>query len=329
MSKCFIITAYCDTQEKEESLKDTIFRIKRFGYDILLYSHYCVNDEIQRLCNYVIYDYSNPIFSYNDGIRAIINWRKVGGIPMKLNSLIDDYGFASIQQIKRSLSFMFSLGYDTSIVLNYDTKFSDEFFIETENMMGKYDALFLDFGDGQQKAFYLAYFIIKIEKFIDTINQISREDYLKNSQDLMVEGYLAKLMEGNVNVINRIEWENKGKVWTDIIFTKDLFNRENAKCNLFLGLEKLWLNNDIIDYDKLAILCYTIKDDFELSVKYDGDLVYFIKVKKDNGYYYSHLPISFSNLDYTKIKIFVDNIDVYSEYKKSINSSAIEILTTV
>jgi len=322
MEKCFILTTYCDTEEKINSLKDTLQKIKKYNYGVIVYSHYPVDVEIQNMCNYVVYDYSNPIFSHTDGRRAIINWTIPANVPFKFSSLIDDYGYAVIQQIKRGVLKARSLGYDTAIVLNYDTKFLDEVLIEAEEALEIYDGYFLDFSDTVTPAYYLPFFAIKIDNFIDKINQIDIHHYLSNIGDLMAEGYFAKLVSGkNIKVIPRIDWDNIGRVWADVIFINNFFRRYlNNKCDFFIGLEK-FLRDD--DDDKIIFICYSVMSDFEIKFEYDSDVIYSSKVIKDENLY-EYLPISFSKLDVNKLKIYADDVEVYKEYKRNIKTSSIE-----
>lgn len=315
MKRCFVITAYCNNEEKEQSLLDTINRIKEYDYDILVYSHYPVNEEIQKLCKYSLFDYSNPIFSHKEGVRSIISWKKINNY--KLNCLIDDYGFAAVQQIKRALIFLYSVGYREAIIINYDTKFSQDFLLETQDNMSNADAVFLEYGEGV----YLGFFAIKIEKFINEINQINKEDYLQYF-DLMAEGYFAKLFNRNIKSIKQVDWENTGEVWTDVIYVGGLFDRGNDKCNLFVGLEKF----EHGDNDQLSILCYSITTNFTLSIHYDNVQVYLTNIEQTQKFY-SNLPIKFSELDYKKLRIYIDDNEVYTEHLKSIEFSSIDIIT--
>lgn len=320
MRKCFLITAYCETEEKEKSLKDTVSKIHG-KYDILLISHYPVDIEIQKLCNYVIYDYSNPVLSYKEGRRAIISWRKLN--HYKLNCLTNDYGFAALQQIKRGLLFLLSIGYDIGIVINYDTKILEGFLEEMEEHLDEFDGIFLNFGVNSEPSHYLAFFLIKIGMYKDNLQKISLDKYL-GSDDLMAEGYFANLIPNNIKVLKRDEWRNK--VWTDVVYTKDFFQRGNSKTNLFLGLEKWCFKDEIKEFDRLSFLCYNILDDFELKFIYNNELIYFSKINTNNGHFYSHLPIKFSEFKSEDFTVLIDEVEVYSEYKNSILYSSIEKL---
>jgi len=55
------ILAYTNTKEKIDVLKKCIKRIKEFGYDILLVTHYPVSLEIQKSVEHYVYDSNNEI----------------------------------------------------------------------------------------------------------------------------------------------------------------------------------------------------------------------------------------------------------------------------
>ena len=62
---CFLITTYCENESKLKILKDCILNLKeKSNLDILLYNHHTIPESIEKLVNYSVYDYSNPIFKY-------------------------------------------------------------------------------------------------------------------------------------------------------------------------------------------------------------------------------------------------------------------------
>ena len=111
---CFLVTAYCDTKEKQEVLKNTLKSLKKYNKDIILFSHYPVEEAATDLTDYTLFDYSNPIMDFKD--RSTIHWLKHKFY--KLNTLYLDYGYAAVQQWKRGLIYAHELGYHTAYVLN-------------------------------------------------------------------------------------------------------------------------------------------------------------------------------------------------------------------
>ena len=52
--ECFLVTAYCDTDLKKEVLKNTLQKLKKYNKDIILFSHYPVEQDSNNLTNYTI-----------------------------------------------------------------------------------------------------------------------------------------------------------------------------------------------------------------------------------------------------------------------------------
>ena len=60
--RCFLVTAYCNDSVKKKALKDTLTHLRKYNTDIILFSHYPIDEDVYDLTEYSIYDYSNPIF---------------------------------------------------------------------------------------------------------------------------------------------------------------------------------------------------------------------------------------------------------------------------
>jgi hypothetical protein len=115
MKKVVLVGSYCDTPYKLELLIDLIQKIKDRGYDIIAYGKYPIPEHVQNMCDYWIYDKSNPLINN----RTLNVWEKrYGKIFSRLIKF--DWGFAAIDQLIKSLGFAKSLHYDVAYWLNYD-----------------------------------------------------------------------------------------------------------------------------------------------------------------------------------------------------------------
>lgn len=129
MSDVFLITAYCDTEEKKDILRETIQKLKRFNADICISSHYPIDLDIQNSVNYIIYDKSNPVIY--DGSKTIIRWRWYVTAYKMLNFTTPDYSYAVINLWKNGLTFLKTQNYDKIYIINYDN------YIKTELLFNK------------------------------------------------------------------------------------------------------------------------------------------------------------------------------------------------
>lgn len=133
MKECFLITAYCETDEKLFLLSNTIDNLKsvRPNSEIYIHSHYPLETEIQNKVNSCIFSSSNPIIPWY--IKGVNVWIKLDAY--KLNHNLNDYSWAVLTQWKESIPYIFSNNFDKIIVINYDVTIDDKFYID--NLSGE------------------------------------------------------------------------------------------------------------------------------------------------------------------------------------------------
>jgi len=333
--RCFLVTAYCNTSEKKEALKNTIINIKKYNIDIILFSHYPIEEDIHLLVDYSIYDYSNPISNVKD--KSMINWKKLNKfrsnpIPFKLNTLSVDYGYAAAQQFKRGLLFASRMGYEEAIVLNYDLEVTDKMFNDFNKNLNKYDNIILKYGN-DDTSMYMAWFALKIKPYIENIESISYTDYVKT--EIIVENYLFKKFNSiNSLIIPRKKWEgenpNEPNIKTSIVMEGDVWAKYNTdKFKWFIGQEKIWFDNDpeVRGTDKVILFFWDILEDLDVKIFINDKLVYksFVYKKLDNQLIY--MPILYDELNKPslRLKIFINDWEIPEELIKLSANSAIEI----
>ena len=109
MNGVILITTYCDSNKKLDVLQESISNLKNISdLHIMIYNHHSIPEYFDTQVNYSIFDFSNPIFKYPE------KYLIVG------NDIIDDYGYAVLQQWKRGYFFLKNVGYDFIIFINYD-----------------------------------------------------------------------------------------------------------------------------------------------------------------------------------------------------------------
>jgi hypothetical protein len=127
MKKVVLVGTYCDTPNKLDSLIDLIKKIKEKNLDIIVYGKYPIPEYVQNMCDYWIYDKSNPLING----RILNVWEH--GYGKKFNKLINfDWGFAVMDQMIKSLGFAKSLNYDVAYWLNYDVNLENFDFFENQ-----------------------------------------------------------------------------------------------------------------------------------------------------------------------------------------------------
>jgi len=119
MKEIAIIGSYSNTKEKLRLLEECINECRKNNLDVLVYGRYPIPQSTQKLCDYWIFDKSNPVL---DG-RLMDFWNINNG--KKTHKLNNDFGFAAIEQIIKSLGIVKSFNYESAYWINYDVDMTD------------------------------------------------------------------------------------------------------------------------------------------------------------------------------------------------------------
>tara|TARA_Y100000592_G_scaffold36193_1_gene57403 strand:+ start:4203 stop:5306 length:1104 start_codon:yes stop_codon:yes gene_type:complete len=343
---CFLVTAYCDTDEKKEVLKETLSRLNRslvFKKDIILFSHYPVEEDIISLTDYTIFDYSNPIMDLEHS--STIHWKKYK--YYKINTLYLDYGYAAVQQWKRGLTYAYNLGYDAAYVLNYDLDVTNELIRTTERDLKYYCNVILDYGKvkmndgGQYKpALHMSFFALRLRGFLNQIMSINYNDYYQKSSFGITENYMfEKFHHKNSLIYPYKNWKDKVKtlIKMDTDFIKHYYIRDGYKW--IMGEEKIWVKNKEIGTNKCILFLFDIEKDLDVKISIDNKIIHSSIVPSKLQYHLIYLPFKYDEVknyigEYKnnkfydsnkKLKISINNLDIPRELIKLTPISAIEV----
>lgn len=119
MKEILLVGAYCDTAVKLKALERLLTQAKDLHMPVLVFGRYPLPERVQRLCDYWLFDKSNPIISDH----VISHWNRVHG--RVISNLFLDYGFAALDQMTKSLGFVDSLNYDIAYWVGYDVDLTE------------------------------------------------------------------------------------------------------------------------------------------------------------------------------------------------------------
>ena len=126
MKKLALISTYCNTKEKQEILKNNIKNFQELGVDTLLFSPKgLLPQDIINLSNHCILTEENPIPSLGERVQYIYRYPK-SKFNLRHTLIYLDYGWASLNQIKKLLYYGTSLDYDLYYPTIYDLNFTPE-----------------------------------------------------------------------------------------------------------------------------------------------------------------------------------------------------------
>lgn len=114
-----ILGSYCNTKEKQDALERAIKQAKSFGQDVMVFGRYPIPERLQKMCDYWIFDKSNPVMED----RALNHWMTAFG--KRMSNWFLDYGFAAMEQITKTLGFAKNLNYDIAYWFVYDVDLAE------------------------------------------------------------------------------------------------------------------------------------------------------------------------------------------------------------
>ena len=320
----FLITTYCDTDEKLKVLNDTIQGLKKYNLDICVHAHYPLPVEVQEQIQYYIYDVSNPIIPY--GLRSIIMWRKIGNY--QLNILKRDYGYTVASQYKQGLLFLNKLDYDVVHVLNYDTIVTDDNMVNAKAIRDKSAVFYLNSED----EINLLLVTIRPLDFLDEIKTISMKDYIGSNELWYAEKYFHNKFKGN-NLYLEEKLQHK-----NIRHQPDEFYQcDFEDFSIHAGEKINWVDGEKIYTGKFSVVLYEMTEPIDLKINVNGSSylheliddkdVAIINtnidsedIKKSFGYYDDN---EFVDGDYN-IEVFVNDEKLQQDVTSNFCLSAIE-----
>lgn len=276
MRNIIIITAYCDTEDKRLVLKDCILQFKDKPFDILLHSHYPVEPEIQELCNYCLYDFSNPILNLDEHNKGIVHWHRSVTLKRMLSSLRDDYGFAVMQQWIRSFKFIEKMNYDNFCFINYDVFIDDKILEQIET--SDFDGVFYYFDDLRFFELNTCLFFGKFNFIKELIYSIGFDDYI-NSKNKMLEQYLMLKIDlfANNFKIRKVTFEEYGGIsGTDN--STGIKNKISWKGPFeYLKFDNFKIFGGINEVNRFEFIVYDLSTDVEIELEVDDLENHFVK----------------------------------------------------
>lgn len=261
MKKIFLISSYCDNQEKKKVLSQNIKKIKELGFDVLLLSPIPLNNEITNLCDFYFQTNENPVTSIEE--KTYIHWSIIqnkSGDKYRLERFFPEYGWAALYQNKKLSQIGLSFDYDIYYHIIYDTNLNDGLINEiNSNIVNTYYSNKSTNGDINEFSLHFIPLnkegMVIFEKFLDKNKYIS-------SHDLTHDFMLKWVKENEIKKSNFIVDEHIN-FYTDINFFSIY---DGDECNVFF--EKFELNQE-----KNKFICYDLKtNDIEIIV--NGNLFF-------------------------------------------------------
>jgi hypothetical protein len=129
MKKIVLVSTFCDNEEKQNVLKETIVKVKEIGMDVMVISpnFIQIRQDIIDLCDFFFYTKENPLLKWP--IRQYTHWYEMPVLNNKICCIhrgFADYGWAALYQTKKLSQFALTFDYDIFHHIIYDLEFDDE-----------------------------------------------------------------------------------------------------------------------------------------------------------------------------------------------------------
>ena len=133
MKKLVGISSFCNDNKKIKVLKENLIKLTDLGVDTLLFTPISLPQEIYDLCTHVILTSENPILKWPE--RSMIFWKTLGSKnnDIKLSIFTEDYGWASLNQMRRLAQYASNLDYKGFHLMIYDLDITPEIELELKN----------------------------------------------------------------------------------------------------------------------------------------------------------------------------------------------------
>jgi hypothetical protein len=302
MKECFVITSYCDTEEKVAVLENTIDNLKQYKLDIIVHAHYPLNSNVQKKANYYLYSINPMATRYN------LHWANYKN--HKFEIMMYEWSHAVIKQWKESILFLES-NYDVIHFVNYDVNITPELYSITKKYLDKstFYQNFLHLGD----ILMVFFTIVKsdFKRFIDIFDIQNFFNFPYQTYLPTAEQYVKSFLDEKFNIVPIDEWKDyvNDLLKNEINFTLNTkMDWEKYKKNINLGIYSMF-NIDCCDIfigknnDNTGILLYNIKKQLKIDIviNYNQKLNFNINTSD----IFIDIPILFT--DIKNLEIFIDD----------------------
>jgi hypothetical protein len=272
MRDLVFVTAFCTTEEQENSLERCVDSIVGSDAHIALISHSHVPIHIQKKCNYYFFDYHNEI-SDDPGLLGL----KYFHVQDKtIQSIFFDkyfYGFAIYRMFAMASQIGINFGYENIHHIEYDCELLDKDLIkENSEDLQNYDSVIYTTTGGADGFLFGAFKSFKVSSLPQNFKTYNR-DY--------IETEIKKMQPAALEFLTKDIFINSGNV---------LFKGTNALSNRFKG-SSLFYNRNLHytlfykeENKSLNLLYNSFGPEENITILVNKGMVFNLNVKEKHWY---------------------------------------------
>ena len=255
--KLFLISSFCDSEEKIKILYENLKIIKNMGHDSLLLSPVYLPEKIIRLCDFYFQTKENPVKTIEE--KTYIHWNQIND-NYRLERFFPDYGWAALYQNKKLSQIGITLDYDIYYHIIYDTKFNEGLIKQiNSNVVNEYYSNLSTNGDVNE--FSLHFIPLNKELLISFEQFLNKSEYNKTHD--LIHDYMLK-------------WVNKERIIKNNFIVEEHINFYNSInfFSIYNGPElNIFFERFELNQQTNKILCYDIKTD-DIKIIINDNIVF-------------------------------------------------------
>jgi hypothetical protein len=255
MKKLFLISSFCDSEEKIDILHENIIKLKEMGHDTLLLSPIELPTSVTKKSDFYFRTKENPITSIEE--KTYIHWRQINN-HYRLERFFPDYGWAALYQNKKLCQIALNYDYDIYYHIIYDTIINQGLIEQiNSNVVNQYYSNLST--EGGLNEFSL-HFIPLDREMLKRFEIFLDKNSYNNSHDL-IHDYMLKWVNKDNITKNDFIVEEYINFYTDINFFSIY---DGGEVNIFF--EKFEL-----DQQTNKIVCYDLNN-HDIKIKINENL---------------------------------------------------------
>jgi hypothetical protein len=300
MKKIALITSYCDTDEKKNTLVNNIKKLKELNVDVMLCSPiFPLEQYVIDLCDFYFLTKENPILKWPE--RAYNFWIRIENKhnqQIYLHRFLDDYGWAALYQTKKLAQIAITYDYDIFYHMIYDLNIDDNIINDIQTNVVNRTYHRINQNDISHQWNVNLHFL-PLDRNITSFfaENIKKEDYTS------ISGFAEDIAEKILEPLNL----EKSKFPVRDIISYDYTKKDNENLHNYSKNDnyKIFFSRK---EDKYKFIIYDIKIDIE-KIEVNGLVVEF----EDS------VPVELAITDLYSFTVYTNNGNI--EYTQEFNSS--------
>jgi len=318
MKKIVLVSSFCNNEEKQNVLKDTIMNVKKIGLDVMVISpnFIKIREDIIDLCDFFFYTKENPLLEWP--IRMYTHWYQMPISEGRITTLqrgLPDYGWAALHQVKKLSQIALTFDYDMFYHLIYDLEFDEV--IENEFKSDNINIVHPRQDPNHSDILWettLHFMVFDRDLMTKIEKEITLDEYLRTNG--MAEGEVLKwknkfnIPTSNHPVKDKIFYWGDYDFFDYSPFTEfKMFLSKNEPTTIWLGESPPY---ETVLSDNLRLVFHGFESMNQITIIVNGEKL----IKNPSPWEIIEIPISSQNIKNIQFQYNDDLVDFSLEYEK-------------